>query len=62
MHLLNGRKNENEGFFLPPTGESLASLRNVSAWVMAAEFDAAAKNTFLQVADYYLVGHALAGR
>lgn len=47
-------------FFIAPDEASLTSLRAVSAWVMAADFDAAAKNTFLQVADYYLVAQALA--
>ena len=45
-------------FFVAPDAASLASLRAVSAWVMGADFDAAAKNTFLQVADYYLVAQA----
>ena len=32
----------------------------VSLWANAAGYEAAAVNTFLQVADYYLVAHALA--
>jgi len=48
------------GFFLPPDERLLASLRSVSTWATSQSYDPAAINTFLQVADYYLVGHALA--
>jgi hypothetical protein len=40
----------------------LPSLSNVSSWVMNQRYEPAAVNTFLQVADYYLVAHALAHR
>ncbi len=33
----------------------------VSTWATGQQYTAAAINTFLQVADYYLVAHALAG-
>lgn len=33
----------------------------VSTWVMEQQYEAAAVNTFLQVADFYLIAHALAG-
>ncbi len=46
------------GFFLPPNKAVLPSLAVVSEWVTAQRFEAAAVNTFLQVADYYLVAHA----
>lgn len=32
----------------------------VSTWVMGQNYDQTAINTFLQVADYYLIAHALA--
>ena len=32
----------------------------MSAWVISQRYEPAAVNTFLQVADYYLVAHALA--
>jgi len=32
----------------------------VSAWIMAQSYEPAASNTFFQVADFYLVAHALA--
>jgi len=46
--------------FLPPDSEMLTTLPKVSAWVMSQSYSLAAKNTFLQVADYYLVARALA--
>ncbi len=48
------------GFFLKPDAALLAALGPVSAWVTGQSFDSAAVNTFLQVADYYLVAHAYA--
>lgn len=50
------------GFFLAPTSEMLPALGQVSTWVTGQAFEQAAVNTFLQVADYYLVAHALAHR
>jgi hypothetical protein len=49
-----------DGLFLPPDSAMLAALAQVSAWVTSQGYEAAAVNTFLQVADYYLVAHALA--
>jgi len=48
------------GFFLPPDAPMVPALGQVSAWAMGVGYDPTAVNTFLQVADYYLVGHALA--
>jgi hypothetical protein len=45
-------------FFLAPDIAILPSLAAVSAWVNGQGYEAAAVNTFLQVADYYLVAHA----
>jgi hypothetical protein len=47
-------------FFLAPDAEVSAALATVSQWVTSRTFEPAAINTFLQVADYYLVAHALA--
>ena len=47
-----------DGFFLPPDAALLPSLGTVSAWVNGQGYEAAAVNTFLQVADYYLTAHA----
>lgn len=48
------------GFFVRPDKAVTGSLAKVSEWVTSEPFDPAAVNTFLQVADYYLVAHALA--
>ena len=47
-------------FFLKPTGEMLPALAAVSNWVVTNGYEPAAVDEFLQVADYYLVAHALA--
>lgn len=50
-------------FFLKPDAATLPPLGRVAEWVMGQEqYSPAAKNTFLQVADYYLIAQALAGR
>ncbi|MDP9122288.1 MAG: DUF4411 family protein [Acidobacteriota bacterium] len=49
-------------FFLRPDPAMLPALGSVSAWAMGQRYEAAAVNTFLQVADYYLVAPALAHR
>jgi hypothetical protein len=49
-----------EGFFLTPDSGVLRALGVVSAWATGQGYEPAAVSTFLQVADYYLVGHALA--
>lgn len=48
------------GFFLRPGPDIVPSLGTVSTWAMGQGYDPAAVGTFLQVADYYLVAHALA--
>jgi hypothetical protein len=48
------------GFFLKPDAAILPALGKVSAWATGQKYEPAAVNTFLQIADYYLVGHALA--
>ncbi|NNN06574.1 MAG: DUF4411 family protein [Elusimicrobia bacterium] len=54
------------GFFLPPDEPMLPVLAQVSAWATThvlsngQRYSPAAVSTFLQVADYYLVAHALA--
>jgi hypothetical protein len=47
-------------FFLKPDPAMLPALSSVSAWATSQGYDNAAVSTFLQVADYYLVAHALA--
>jgi hypothetical protein len=48
------------GFFLRPDAAVAAALGQVSLWVTGQAYETAAVNTFLQVADYYLIAHALA--
>lgn len=48
------------GFFLAPDARILPALGSASTWATGQGYEPAAVNTFLQVADYYLVGHALA--
>jgi hypothetical protein len=48
------------GFFLRPDAAMLPALGLVSNWATEQSYEPAAVNTFLQVADYYLVAHALA--
>jgi uncharacterized protein DUF4411 len=47
-------------FFLAPDSAVLPALGTVSAWASGNGYDPGAISTFLQVADYYLVAHALA--
>jgi len=49
------------GFFLKPDPTMGPTLGKVSSWALASQrYEPAAVNTFLQLADYYLVVHALA--
>lgn len=51
-----------DAFALKPDASTAASLAAVARWVNAQpQYSAAAKSTFLQIADYYLVAQALAG-
>lgn len=47
-------------FFLQPDGPMVAALARVGRWISDQGYDPAAVNTFFQVADYYLIAHALA--
>jgi len=46
--------------FLPTDNAVISKLSDVSKWGKNQDFEASAINTFFQVADYYLIGHALA--
>jgi hypothetical protein len=48
------------GFFLPPDAAVVNAFGQVSMWANSQSYEPAAISTFLQVADYYLVAHALA--
>lgn len=49
-----------DDFFLPPDAPVFPVLTRVSTWATTQGYDPAAVATFLQVADYWLVAHALA--
>jgi hypothetical protein len=49
-----------KAFFLPPDDAVLPALAKASAWATGQAYEPAAIATFLQVADYWLVAHALA--
>ena len=49
-----------DGFFLKPDTPVATSLATVGRWINTQGYELAAVSTFLQVADYYLVAHALA--
>ncbi len=51
-----------DGFFLPPDVSVFPALAAVSTWASGQGYAPAAVSTFLQVADYYLVAQAQAGR
>ena len=46
--------------FLKPDADVLSGMGRVSQWVTENGYTPAAVNTFLQVADYWLIAHALA--
>jgi predicted nucleic acid-binding protein len=47
-------------FFLKPDAAIVASLGAVSNWATNQAYEQVAISTFLQVADYFLIAHALA--
>ncbi|MDR4506750.1 MAG: DUF4411 family protein [Candidatus Brocadiaceae bacterium] len=49
-------------FFLKPDTRTVGDFANVSNWVTSQDYEPAAISTFLQIADYYLLAHALAHR
>jgi hypothetical protein len=51
--------NQGENFFLSMKPEMINAMKAVSEWVFRQRYEQAAINTFMQVADYYLVSHAL---
>lgn len=49
-----------EGFFRSTDAHVVGQFGTVSLWARSQKYEAAAVSTFLQVADYYLIAHALA--
>lgn len=54
-------KNDGKALFRRTPQSLAAQFKQVSAWATGQQYTAAAVNTFFQVADYYLISHALAG-
>lgn len=51
-----------DSFFVKPKESDHSALAEVSAWAKSQGYEPEAVNTFLDVADYYLVAQAYAGR
>lgn len=60
--LADWAKDRGDAFFLRPDNAILSALATVGTWTTGQDYEPAAVSTFLQVADYYLVAHALAHR
>lgn len=58
--LTSWAKDRGSAFFLSADDAVLPALGTVSAWASGQGYEPAAVATFLQVADYWLVSHALA--
>jgi hypothetical protein len=55
-------KERGAAFFIPLNAAITPALATVAQWATSQHYDPSAVNTFLQVADYYLVAHALSGK
>ncbi len=53
-------KQRGDNFFLKPDAVILPKFSVVSNWVSSQNYEPAAVNTFLQLADYYIIAYALA--
>jgi hypothetical protein len=54
-------KGRGAAFFLKPDQALASALGDVSRWATSKDYKPAAVSSFFQVADYFLVAHALAG-
>jgi hypothetical protein len=59
--LTDWMRDNGNGLFLRTDPRTVSQFSQVSLWVTEQQYEPAAINTFLQVADFYLVAHALAG-
>lgn len=53
-------KKRGKGFYRETDATTVPKLGEVAEWVQTQKYEPAAINTFLQVADYYLIAYALA--
>jgi hypothetical protein len=60
--LADWAQDRGDGFFLSPDASLFPALASVANWSTGQSYDQAAVSTFLQVADYYLVAQAYAGK
>lgn len=51
---------QGDSFFVKPDASILPALGGISSWVTRQQYNPAAVNTFLQIADFYLTAHAQA--
>ncbi len=58
--LTDWARNNGQGLFRATDTQVAAQFSRVSQWVATQHYEAAAISTFMQVADYYLIAHALA--
>ncbi len=58
--LMAWSRGRGDGFFLKPDDAVAEALGIVSGWANGAGYEPGAISTFLQMADYWLVAHALA--
>lgn len=52
-------KDKKNGLFLKTEAGTAAQFGRVSEWTTSQDYEPSAINTFLQVADFYLIAHAL---
>jgi hypothetical protein len=58
--LTDWMRQQNDSLFRNTDANVAAQFTKVATWVTGQNYEPAAINTFLQVADFYLVAHALA--
>ena len=58
--LADWAKERGDGFFLRPDDAVVPALGTVSQWANNSNYEPAAIATFLQIADYWLIAHAIA--
>jgi hypothetical protein len=59
--LTDWMRRQDKGLFLKTDSQTAAQFGRVSTWVTQQQYEPVAINTFLQVADFYLIAHAMAG-
>jgi len=60
--LTDWMRDHGNGLFVKTGAAAAAQFGAVSTWSTQQQYEPAAINTFLQVADYYLIAHALADK